>query len=163
MRILILIALLHFYSFSLLAANNCTEQKKLAVCTESSVQEKVDWACNILAEQGKAAVLKINSMRFECCGEPNYVWINDLHPKMIIHPMRPVLNGVDLSEEADPTGFLLFKEFAAAAKSAPQGSWVKYQWTKFGDKSPTTKKSWIRACKAKDVEQTWVVGSGTWE
>ncbi|MFP5520569.1 MAG: cache domain-containing protein [Bdellovibrionia bacterium] len=151
------------FSSSLYANNNCTEQKKLAVCTESSVQERVDWACTQLAEQGKTAILKINSMRFECCGEPNYVWVNDYTPKMIVHPMRPVLNGVDLSDETDPKGVHLFKEFVAAAQKSPQGSWVQYQWTKFGEKNPTTKKSWIRACKAKDVEQTWVVGSGTWE
>lgn len=145
------------------ALENCTEKKKIAVCPESLIKQKVSDACELLNSQGKKALLKINSMRFECCGEPNYVWINDMHPRMIIHPMKPNLNGVDLSDETDPQGKFLFKDFVEAAKQTPSGSWVSYLWTVFGDKEATPKKSWIRSCKAKDLDESWVVGSGTWE
>lgn len=158
-----LLALFLTFSISVRAQENCTAAKKVAVCSESLIKEKVDWACKELEQKGKKALLTINSMRFECCGEPNYVWINDFKPKMIIHPLKPNMNGMNLSEEADPKGKLIFKLFSEAAQKNPEGSWVEYEWTKFGEKTPSAKKSWVRGCKAKDVDQSWVVGSGTWE
>ncbi len=38
----------------------------------------------------------------------NYVWINDLHPTMIMHPANPALEGQDLSNYRDPKGLALF-------------------------------------------------------
>lgn len=156
----ILILMFNRQGYSL---ENCTPKKKIAVCSDELIKEKVNEACELLSTQGKKALLKINTMRFECCGEPNYVWINDLHPRMIIHPMKPNLNGVDLSEETDPNGKFLFKEFAEAGKKTPSGAWVSYLWTVFGESRATPKKSWVRLCKAKDLDESWIVGSGTWE
>lgn len=160
-----LISLLSFVFFSQNsgAQENCTSAKKIAVCPESLIVQRVADACTLLETEGVRSLIKINSTRFECCGEPNYVWINDLSPRMIIHPMKPNLNGMDLSEEADPKGKFIFKEFAAAASKNPAGSWVSYQWTLFGESTPSAKKSWVRLCKAKDHQDSWVVGSGTWE
>lgn len=158
-----LLALFLLYSSPSNARENCTSENKIAVCSDQLVQEKVQWACQQLEEGGKSAILAINDMRYECCGEPNYVWINDFKPKMIIHPLKPNMNGMDLSFENDPTGKALFVEFAKAAEQHPSGSWVEYEWTKFGEKKATTKKSWIRRCQAKDVKEAWVVGSGTWK
>lgn len=145
------------------AKENCTAENKVAVCPDELVKEKVHWACEELQNKGKSALLNINDMRFECCGEPNYVWINDMAPKMIIHPLKPNMNGMSLDKEKDSTGKAIFVEFTKAAQAAPEGSWVEYEWTKFGDKGATAKKSWIRRCQAKDVAQPWVVGSGTWK
>lgn len=145
------------------AAENCTSANKVAVCGDELIKEKVQWACSQLEEKGKSALLTINSMRFECCGEPNYVWINDFTPKMIVHPLKPNMNGMNLTNEKDPQGKAIFVEFSSAATKSPEGSWVSYEWSKFGDKKATPKKAWIRRCKAKDVQDPWVVGSGTWE
>lgn len=145
------------------ALDNCTSERKIGVCPDSMVQEKVRWACSLLEEKGKTSLIQINEMRFECCGEPNYVWINSHIPKMIIHPLRPHMNGMNLSKEKDPSGKAIFVEFSQASKKVPQGSWVDYEWAKFGDKKPTPKKSWVQECKAKDVAESWVVGSGTWK
>lgn len=145
------------------AAENCTSANKVAVCSDELIKEKVQWTCAQLEEKGKTALLTINSMRFECCGEPNYVWINDFTPKMIIHPLKPNMNGMNLTTEKDPQGKAIFVEFSNAATKSPEGSWVNYEWTKFGDKKATSKKAWIRRCQAKDLQDPWVVGSGTWE
>lgn len=145
------------------AAESCTSEKKVAVCADDLIKERVQWACQQLEEKGKSALLVINNMRFECCGEPNYAWINDFKPKMIIHPIKPNMNGMNLKTEKDPKGKQIFVEFSSAAEKFPEGSWVHYEWTKFGDKTATPKKSWIRRCKAKDLQESWVVGSGTWE
>lgn len=144
-------------------AENCTSSSKIAVCPDQLIQEKVHWACQQLEEKGKSALITINDLRFECCGEPNYVWINDFKPKMIIHPLKPNMNGMNLKTETDPTGKRLFIEFSEAATKYPEGSWVEYEWTKFSEAVPTSKKSWVRKCKAKDAPEAWVVGSGTWK
>jgi methyl-accepting chemotaxis protein len=155
-------------SLALVATNvlaegdNCTKAKKVAMCEETVVKEKVDWACKVLADQGEAGLAEVKKMRFDCCGEPDYVWINDLSPKMIMHPIKPRLDGTDLSKTADPAGKLLFVEFAKSAKAKPAGAWVEYKWTKLGEAEATPKKSWIRNCKAKGKSEGWVVGSGTW-
>ena len=46
----------------------------------------------------------------------NYFWINDLTPRMVMHPMEPKLDGTDLSEVKDPNGKRLFVEMARAAQ-----------------------------------------------
>ena len=142
--------------------DNCTAAKKFAVCNESVVKEKVDWACNLVKSKGKEALPEISSMRYECCGEPDYVWINDLEPKMIMHPIKTAMDGKDLKNEKDPNGKKLFVEFAKSVKKAPDGGWVEYQWTRFGDPTPTPKKSWVKKCKVGATSEEWVVGSGTW-
>jgi methyl-accepting chemotaxis protein len=153
------------------AQEHCTKDNKKALCSESIVKEKVEWACKQLSEKGESAIAEIKKLRFDCCGEPNYVWINDMGPKMIMHPIKPQLDGTDLSKNADPAGKLLFVEFVKAveekAKRKPaalttEGSWVEYKWTKLGEADATPKKSWVVGCTPKGKTEKWVVGSGTW-
>lgn len=145
------------------AAENCTPEHKGAHCLDSVVQERVDWACKTLAEKDKDVALKeIKKMRFDCCDESDYVWINDMRPYMIMHPIKSALDGKDLTENKDPDGKHLFIEFVKAVKAKPEGDWVNYKWTKLGEEKPTSKKSWVRACQAKGEKEKWVVGSGTW-
>lgn len=158
----VLTTILSTISFSIFADENCTAAKKKSLCEESVVKERVDWACKELEGKGEAGIKEIKKMRYDCCGEVNYVWINDLSPKMIMHPIKSKLDGTDLSKTADPSGKLLFVEFVKSAKDKPAGDWVEYKWTKWGDSDATPKKSWIRNCKAKGKDEGWVVGSGTW-
>lgn len=46
------------------------------------------------AKAQKGAVELISKIRYD---QDNYFWINDMHPRMVMHPMRPQLNGQDLS------------------------------------------------------------------
>src|SRR5262249_16375775 len=57
----------------------------------------------------RAAVESIKTLRY---GQDNYFWINDRHPRMIMHPTNAALDGKDLSDYKDPTGFRLFVEMA---------------------------------------------------
>ena len=149
-------------SLSLMAQENCTKDNKKALCTEKSVQEKVDWACKTLADKGEAGVKDVKKLRYDCCGEPNYVWIQDMHPKMIMHPIKPQLDGTDLTGNADPAGKHLFVEFVKAVEKKPDGDWVDYKWTKLGEADATPKKSWVKKCAVKDSKENWIAGSGTW-
>ncbi len=68
-------------------------------------------------EQAKAA---IRAMLF---GERklDYLWINDFDYIQIVHPLRPDLEGKDLSGLTDPDGVMLLKEFVAACKKKRRG------------------------------------------
>ena len=45
------------------------------------------------------AVVKV--MRY---GEHEYFWINDMQPKILMHPIKPELDGTDVSNLKDATG-----------------------------------------------------------
>jgi signal transduction histidine kinase len=47
----------------------------------------------------KAAAARISKLRY---GNDDYFWINDLGPRMIMHPLKPELNGQDLTDNKDP-------------------------------------------------------------
>jgi len=51
----------------------------------------------------------------------NYLWINDMQPAMVIHPIKPALNGTDLSNFKDQAGTYLFKEMVQVSKDNGQG------------------------------------------
>ncbi len=78
------------------------------------------------AQAQKIALQNIESIRF---GDDlkNYFWINDLHPKMILHPYVKSLEGQDLNEFKDPAGNRLFVDMVE--KTSITGSaFVSYQW-----------------------------------
>ena len=43
-------------------------------------------------------------------GAGDYVWINDMQPRMVMHPIKPEMNGQDLPDYKDPNGKKLFVE-----------------------------------------------------
>lgn len=104
----------------------------------------------------KAALEVIRGLRFE--GQ-NYVWINNLTPRMIMHPMKPELNGTDLTNNANPNGKHLFVEFVRAVqpRNTAGRATVGYQWPRPGTTNPWTRSPtwrsthagagwWARAC-----------------
>jgi len=107
----------------------------------------------ITLEQAKTEAAKdISRLRYE---KKEYLWINDLHPTMIMHPIKPELNGKDLSENKDPKGKLLFVEFAKVAREKG-GGFVDYMWPKPGEKEPVPKISYVQLYQP----WGWVLGSG---
>jgi len=58
-----------------------------------------------------------------------YFWINDMQPRVVMHPIKPELNGKDVSETKDPNGVPLFKAFVAKVRESGKG-FVAYQWPK---------------------------------
>ena len=57
-----------------------------------------------LEDAKKQAALRLGNLRYQ---EKDYLWINDLQPRMVMHPYKPELNGKDLSEIKDPAGTLI--------------------------------------------------------
>lgn len=86
----------------------------------------------------------------------DYFWINDLVPRMIMHPYRPDLEGEDVTEFTDPQGKRLFSEVVRIVKGAGAG-YVDYMWQWKDDPSHIVPKvSYVKEFKP----WGWVVGTG---
>jgi methyl-accepting chemotaxis protein len=94
----------------------------------------------------------IRAMRYD---HDNYFWINDEHPTMVMHPMKPELDGKDLTNLKDPDGRAIFVEFVNAARN-PEGDFVHYLWPKPGKTEPVAKLSFVK----RFAPWGWVIGTG---
>lgn len=103
-------------------------------------------------EAQKKALEAVNSLRYN---KTDYFWINDLEPKMIMHPIKPQLDGQNLSKNKDPNGVFLFNEFVKVAQTKGAG-FVDYMWEKPGSTEPQPKVSYVLLLK----EWGWIIGSG---
>jgi methyl-accepting chemotaxis protein len=90
-------------------------------------------------------------------GDGDYFWINDLQPRMIMHPLKPEMNGQDLSDYKDPAGKRMFVEMAQVAKDSGSG-FVSYEWAKPGKEAPQPKLSYVTEFKP----WGWVIGTGVY-
>ncbi len=106
------------------------------------------------AEAQKNAIEIIRTMRYE---NNNYFWINDTQPAMVMHPMKPEMDGKELSNFKDPTGKAIFVEFVKAARTT-DGNFVFYQWPKPGKDKPVAKLSFVREFEP----WGWIVGTGVY-
>ncbi len=102
----------------------------------------------------QAAIEAVSAMRYS---DGNYVFISDMNAFMISHPIKPQLNGKDLSNTQDPDGFKLFKAFADLAREQGEGV-VNYRWPKPGVEGAIKKISYISSMK----EWGWVFGTGVY-
>jgi methyl-accepting chemotaxis protein len=75
---------------------------------------------------------------------------------MVMHPIKPELDGKDLSNTADPNGKKLFVEMVKAVKSGGGDGLVPYQWPKPGSSAPVDKLSYVKNF----APWGWIVGSG---
>ncbi len=118
---------------------------------ERQYQLETEGKINRLEAQ-RQAMETIRAMRYD---GSNYFWINDEHPTMIMHPMKPELDGTDLSSFKDPSGKAVFVEFVQAAQ-APGGGFVHYLWPKPGKEQPVAKLSFVK----RFTPWGWVIGTG---
>lgn len=98
------------------------------------------------------AIEEIKSLRYK---NDDYFWINDMQPRMIMHPFKPQLDGKEIGEVKDPEGTYLFREMVAVCSSEGQG-YVEYMWPKPGKDRPEQKISFVKLYKP----WGWIVGSG---
>jgi methyl-accepting chemotaxis protein len=85
----------------------------------------------------------------------DYFWINDLHPRMIMHPYKPELNGQNLTGYTDPNGKHLFVEFVKVCRESGEG-FVEYDWPKYGADEPQPKLSFVKRFEP----WNWIIGTG---
>jgi methyl-accepting chemotaxis protein len=84
-----------------------------------------------------------------------YFWINDMQPRVVMHPIKPELDGKDVGDMKDPNGLALFQAFVDKVRSSGKG-FVAYQWPKPGSDKPVDKISYVQGFEP----WGWVIGSG---
>ena len=118
---------------------------------EHAAAQKGDIAA---ADAQKRAMARLAALRY---GNNDYFWINDMQPRMVMHPMKPEMNGNDLSTNKDPNGKALFVEFVNVVRKDGAG-FVSYEWPKPGFNQPQPKLSYV----AGFAPWSWVIGTGVY-
>ncbi len=142
---------------STLELQRTTELKHLTEFAVGIVKEEYEasQAGSVTAEEAKRrAAARIGKIRY---GHKDYFWINDLEPKMVMHPTKPELNGKSLVDFKDPNGVRLFVEFVNVVKRSGDG-FVNYSWPKPGADKPQPKTSYVAAFEP----WGWVIGTGVY-
>ena len=146
-----------------LMKSNMYEDRKIAVRNTVDVISTITnhyyslYQKNVLTEdEAKTQALKsIEASRYS---GSEYFWINDFNPTMVMHPIKPEMNGKDLSSYKDPNGKALFVEAATIAKTEKGEGFIDYMWSKPGSPHPEPKISFVR----KFAPWNWVIGSGVY-
>ncbi len=130
-------------------------QLKSVVDTAYSTVERIYARTDIEEAEKKALAADIvGGMRYDGSG---YLWINDMSPAMVMHPINPALNGKDLSDFKDPNGKKLFVAFVDVCREKGEGT-VDYLWPKPGQDEPVPKISYVK----RFAPWNWVIGTGVY-
>lgn len=96
----------------------------------------------------------IEAMRY---GGTEYFFVHGMDAKMLMHPIKPALNGKDLRDLQDPAGKYIFREFIEVVKKDGSGI-VGYLWPKPGEEEPIQKDSFVMGYAPWNL----VVGTGVY-
>jgi methyl-accepting chemotaxis protein len=102
----------------------------------------------------KRALARVAALRY---GNNDYFWVNDMQPRMVMHPMKPEMNGNDISAFKDPNGKTLFIDMVNVVKKDGAG-FVPYEWPKPGFDRPQPKLSYVVGF----APWSWVIGTGVY-
>jgi methyl-accepting chemotaxis protein len=105
-----------------------------------------------LDEAKTGAKNAIRNMRYD---KVEYFWINDLQDLMVMHPIKPELEGKKLDQLKDKNGKFLFLEFNKVVNAQGAG-FVDYLWPKPGAEEGVQKISYVMGYQP----WGWVIGSG---
>lgn len=126
--------------------------------TPQMCKDKALEAAAMVEAEGEAAVAKIKEIRF--ADGQGYVWIHNLDGMMIMHPVKPSLDGKSVTEIKDVNGVYLFVAMNEIAEEYGQG-WVPYAWPKPGEEASSPKVSYVVLAKAGELD--YVVGVGMYD
>lgn len=129
--------------------------------TVAMVMERVNAGVDLINKEGRAAFPKFKGLGSEFIYAGTYIWIHSpTSGKMLMHPMKPALEGKNVNPLRDRGGKLLFIEMNRVATEKGSG-WVDYQWPKPGEKKSSTKVSYVKM--AEHNGEKFVVGSGVYD
>ncbi|MBN2328107.1 MAG: cache domain-containing protein, partial [Candidatus Omnitrophica bacterium] len=115
-------------------------------------------AGDLSPEKGRAnAVKMIRNIRYGK-NDANYFWINDLTPRLIMHPYRPDLEGMLVSDISDPFVKHAYDKIIEAIKES-DSNYIEYTWQHNEDPSQLLPKiSYVRLFKP----WNWIIGTGSY-
>ncbi|WP_439842051.1 methyl-accepting chemotaxis protein [Aeromonas taiwanensis] len=161
LMVLVLLGLLLFFSLQIYHQGLMAEKSRQ---TRAQVETAYSLVAGLEARVRKGeldearakaeALALLKGLRY---GNDDYFWINDSHPTMVMHPMKPELDGKDLSGVEDKQGLKLFVAFADLARAQGAGE-VAYYWPKPGVDEPVRKISYVKRFAPWD----WIIGTGVY-
>ena len=132
-----------------------SEQTNTAWSILSDYHREVDEGSMELEEAQNAAAERIRRLRYGP-ERKDYFWIQDMEPRMVMHPYREDLEGQDLSGIRDPDGVRLFVEFVETVRADDTG-FVRYVWQWQDDPDRMEpKESYVRRFEP----WGWIIGTG---
>jgi methyl-accepting chemotaxis protein len=144
-----------------------TSKEKVKAEVQGYLKEQTGFILSIMEGEYKKYKGKIpdaqlkdiikNAVKSTRYGKNGYFWMNDTDAKIVMHPIKPQLDGKDLSAYKDKGGKRIFFEFARVAKTEGEG-FVDYVWPKPGFEKPQDKVSFVKLFKP----YNWVVGTGAY-
>ena len=130
--------------------------------TPQLCKQKAIAAAALLKAEGDAALAKIKDANgdFRFADGKGYVWIHNLDGIMVMHPIKPTLDGRPLLEMRDINDVYLFVAMNEIVEDHGQG-WVPYSWPKPGQEKSSPKVSYVILVKHGDKD--YVAGSGMYD
>ncbi len=84
-----------------------------------------------------------------------YFWINDMHPRVVMHPTKDDLIGEDMTNSTDARGKHHWQEFVKVVKEAGAGT-VLYEYQTPDGKTVRSKISYVKGF----APWGWIIGTG---
>ena len=110
-----------------------------------------------LPEAQAEAVRILRNMRYGP-EHKDYFWINDMTPRVVMHPYRPELEGTEVGGVLDSDGVDLFQAFVETVRGGGSG-FVAYKWQWKDDATLIESKlSYVRLFEP----WGWIVGTGVY-
>ncbi len=150
--ILVAVALLLF-SVSLSSG----EQLSPELCKSKAIA-----AAKLLGAEGDAGLAKLKDANgeYRFAEGKGYIWVHNLDGDMVMHPIKPSLDGKGLLDMRDVKGTYLFVAMNEIVEDHGQG-WVPYAWPKPGEEKSSPKVSYVVLAKHGDKE--YVAGAGMYD
>lgn len=102
------------------------------------------------AQAKETARAAVKDLRFNQHG---YFWIVDLDARMVMHPVRPELDGTDVGRGSTPEGRHVYRELIALARHG--GGMVAHTAEDGGTGAPASSISYAKGC----APWGWVIGA----
>jgi methyl-accepting chemotaxis protein len=99
---------------------------------------------------------QISNLRFGPQGK-DYFFIVNMSGAIVMHPIKPALNGKNMLAFKDPNGKKLFAEMIRVCREKGEG-FVDYLWAKPGKDKPVAKLSFVKLFP----QWNWIVGTGVY-
>jgi len=130
--------------------------------TPELCKQKAKAAAVLLAAEGDSALEKIKDPggEFRFADGAGYIWVHNLDGIMVMHPIKPSLDGKGLLDMRDVNGVYLFAAMNELVEEKGEG-WVPYSWPKPGQAESSPKISYVVLVKNGDKE--YVVGAGMYD
>ncbi|GAB4355355.1 MAG: methyl-accepting chemotaxis protein [Gammaproteobacteria bacterium] len=164
--LIVLIAVVGLAVTSTLALHHAKDQ--MLKDRQTAVRQAVEVAHGVLAHFQRlqtdgslsreaaqnAAIEAVRELRYS--GQ-EYFWINDMDAVVRMHPIKPELEGKDLSGLKDKNGKQIFTAFVDTVRKSGAG-YVDYLWPKPGSEEPVPKISYVKGF----APWSWIIGSGVY-